>query len=179
VRTPTNDRSVWVLAAALVGSAAPALADDLAAGPGRQFARIEEALAAAHRGDTILVHPSAADHPCERVALLVRTPGLTFRAVPEQPGGRVRLSGEGFEFSGIGRTPRAIVQFDPGSDGCLLEGFELDGAHNGSHNGAGVRINQADHITIRACTIHGNDMGVMSNGDAQGAGASDQRTRAA
>lgn len=56
------------------------------------------------------------------------------------------------------------MQVDPGADGFVLDGFELSGARNHSHNGAGVRINQANHVTIRSCHIHDNDMGVMSNG---------------
>jgi hypothetical protein len=47
----------------------------------------------------------------------------------------------------------------------VLEGLELADAHNGSQNGAGVRINQANQITIRNCSVHDNDMGIMSNGD--------------
>jgi hypothetical protein len=46
-----------------------------------------------------------------------------------------------------------------------LEGFELNGAHNATHNGAAVRINQANGVTIRDCLIHHSDMGIMSNGD--------------
>ena len=71
--------------------------------------------------------------------------------------------------------PRAIFQFNPGSDHCTLEGFELSGAHNSSHNGAGVRINQANHVSVRSCSIHDNDMGIMSNGDGSLAAAVDQR----
>ncbi|MCL2711521.1 MAG: right-handed parallel beta-helix repeat-containing protein, partial [Planctomycetaceae bacterium] len=36
---------------------------------------------------------------------------------------------------------------------------------NGSYNGAGVRINQANDVTIRNCVIRNNDMGIMSNGN--------------
>jgi len=75
------------------------------------------------------------------------------------------LSGTGFYYSGVGRVPRAIFQFNKGADHCTLDGFVLLGAHNKSHNGAGVRINQANHIVLRKCDIHGNDMGIMSNGD--------------
>ena len=71
--------------------------------------------------------------------------------------------------------PRAIFQFNPEATGCRLEGFELSGAHNESHNGAGVRINQADHVTIHDCSIHDNDMGIMSNGNGSLASAVDQR----
>ncbi len=138
-------------------------AAELQVGPGQAFARIEDALAKARAGDLILVHPARDGQAYERVALYVKTPRLTIRAA--QGAGRIALRGDGFEYSGRGSTPRAIVQFNRGADGCTLEGFELSGAHNQSHNGAGVRINQANDVTIRDCDIHDNDMGIMSNGD--------------
>ena len=147
----------------------PTLADTLDVGPGQTYPRIESALAAAKPGDTLLVHPGTYD----RVAALIRVPRLTIRAVPgDAPTG---FRGNGFEYSGIGSTPRAIVQFDPQAEGCTLDGFELSGARNATHNGAAVRINQADHVTVRNCTIHDCDMGIMSGGDGRGGGAADQR----
>ncbi|MCL2639775.1 MAG: hypothetical protein FWD53_02925, partial [Phycisphaerales bacterium] len=68
-------------------------------------------------------------------------------------------------YSGIGNIPRAIVQFDPEASGSTLDGFRLINARNNSNNGAGVRINQANDVTIRNCDISGNDMGIMSNGE--------------
>jgi hypothetical protein len=130
-------------------------------GPGQKFDRIEDAVAAAKPGDTVLVHP-AKGGTYDKVALMIKTPKLTLRAAGKE---RVHLRGDGFDYSGSGRVPRAIVQFNPNADGCTLEGFELSGAHNGSYNGAGVRINQANDVTIRNCDIHDNDMGIMSNGD--------------
>jgi hypothetical protein len=97
--------------------------------------------------------------------VFVRQALLTFRGVPAEGERWVKIDGSGFDYSGRGSTPRAIFQFNAGTDHCVLEGFELTGAHNGSHNGAGVRINQANHVTVRNCSIHGNDMGIMSNGD--------------
>ncbi len=153
------------LAAALAwaGNPAPAAAATLDVGPGAAFARIEDAVAKAKPGDTIAVRPRGGGAAYERVALLMRTPGLTIRGLAE-PGRHVKIDGTGYDYSGAGSVPRAIVQFDRGADGCVLEGFELTGAHNASHNGAGVRINQANAVTIRNCAIHGNDMGAMSNG---------------
>jgi hypothetical protein len=139
---------------------------DLNIGSGQPFQRIEDALAQAKPGDTLLVHALPQDLAYEKVALLIRQENLILRGVPAKSGGRVRLSGEGFDYSGSGRTPRAIVQFDPAAHGCTLDGFELSGAHNATHNGAGVRINQANDILITHCEIHDNDMGVMSNGNA-------------
>ena len=122
------------------------------------IASLEEAVARAAPGDTIVVRVASLD----RVAVRVTQPRVTIRADGTN---RVALHGEGFDYSGRGPVPRAIVQFDPGADGCTLEGFALSGAHNESHNGAGVRINQANDVTIRNCEIHGNDMGIMSGGD--------------
>jgi hypothetical protein len=147
----------------------------LEVGSGKQFSRIEDASAAARPGDVVLVHPLPGGKPYEKTAVYVRQPRLTFRAVPAGGQKWVAISGKGFDYSGRGSTPRAIFQFNPGTDGCLLEGFELTEAHNGSHNGAGVRINQANHVTVRHCNIHDNDMGIMSGGDGHPERAVDQR----
>lgn len=128
------------------------LATTLVVGPSAKFKRLEDAVAAAVEGDRIEV--LSGDYP--RTALLVKK-RLTLVAV-----GRVVLDGTGFDYSGVGSTPRAIVQI--AADGVTLDGFELRGAHNASHNGAGVRIDAGRNATIRNCEIHGNDMGVMSNG---------------
>ena len=137
----------------------------LEVGPGKPFARIEDANARAQAGDVILVYPRADGQPYQQTAVFVRQARLTFRGVPAAGERWVKIDGSGFDYSGRGSTPRAIFQFNAGTDHCVLEGFELTGAHNGSHNGAGVRINQANHVTVRNCSIHGNDMGIMSNGD--------------
>jgi hypothetical protein len=152
-----------------------AWAANLEVGPGKPFARIEEANAKAQPGDVILVYPRAGGQPYEKTAVYVRQKNLTFRAVPGEGSRWVRISGKGFDYSGRGSTPRAIFQFNPGADGCVLEGFELTEAHNASHNGAGVRINQANRVTVRNCSIHDNDMGIMSNGDGTPTAGVDQR----
>ena len=142
-----------------------AAAATLEVGPGKRFERIEQANAKAADGDVILVHPREGGKAYEKVAVYVRRKNITFRAATAKDKQRVKISGKGFDYSGRGSTPRAIFQFNRGTDGCTLDGFELFGAHNSSHNGAGVRINQANHVTIRNCEIHHNDMGIMSNGD--------------
>ncbi len=153
----------------------PASAATLEVGPGKPFSQIEEANAKARAGDVILVYPQANGKPYQQTAVLVRQKNLTFRGVAKPGNPYVAVSGQGFDYSGAGSTPRAIFQFNPGSDNCTLEGFELSGARNSSHNGAGVRINQANHVAVRKCSIHNNDMGIMSNGDGSLAMAVDQR----
>lgn len=155
-------KKTWCVLMA-VSSLAAAPAAELVVGPGRAFARIEEAVKAAQPGDVVLVHP-AAGGAYAKVAVWLDTPHVTIRGAAGA-GRRVVLDGAGFDYSGRGYVPRALFQFNRGAEGCVLEGFELRGAHNGSHNGAGVRINQACNVTIRDCDIHHNDMGVMSNGD--------------
>lgn len=157
-----------ILAAAL--SSAPAAT--LEVGPGKQFPRIDAANAKAQAGDEIVVHPRENGRPYEREAIFVRQPRLTFRAAGNE---RIAISGRGFDYSGAGSTPRAIFQFNDGTDDCVLDGFDLSDAHNDSHNGAGVRINQANRIRVRNCAIHDNDMGIMSGGDGTPRRAVDQR----
>jgi hypothetical protein len=164
----------WLLAFYCGFFALSAGAKTLEVGDGKSFDRIEKANAAAQAGDVILVYPLKNDRPYEKTAVFVQQKNLTFRAAVEKGKTRIKISGKGFDYSGKGSTPRAIFQFDRGADGCILEGFEIFGAHNESHNGAGVRINQANRTTVRNCSIHNNDMGVMSNGDGTSNTAAEQ-----
>ena len=125
----------------------------LQVGTGLAFARIEDAVAAAHPGDVVEVSPGV--YPKTAVRLTV--PNLTLRGI-----GRAVLDGQGFDYSGVGVVPRAVVQIE--ADGCTVRGFEILGAHNATHNGAAIRIVAAHAATITDCDLHGNDMGVMSNG---------------
>lgn len=159
----------------VLGMACAATSADLEVGPGKRFARIEEANLAARAGDRILVYPLANDVPYEATAVFVRQPGLVFQAAPAPGRAYVRVSGKGFRYSGVGSVPRAIFQFNAEADRCTLAGFDLSQARNDSSNGAGVRVNQANHVTIRDCLIHDNDMGVMSNGDGTLRAGVDQR----
>ena len=169
------ERALLLFLVAISGTTSASPAASLKVGPGKHFSKIEDANNAAKPGDIILVYPLEDGKPYEKTAVYVRQPRLTFRAVPADGKTWVPISGKGFDYSGKGSTPRAIFQFNPGTDNCLLEGFELTDAHNNSHNGAGVRINQANHVTIRNCNIHDNDMGIMSGGDGTQRRAVDQR----
>jgi hypothetical protein len=132
----------------------------LQVGPGKEFSRIEDAMKRVEPGGVIEVYPK--ENGYEQTALLVRTPKLKIIGMGEKP---VRISGKGFDYSGVGSIPRAIIQFDPGSSGSTIQNFELTGAHNEYHNGAGIRIQAANKITVKGCYIHANDMGIMSNGE--------------
>jgi hypothetical protein len=145
---------------AIVGATFAAV---LEVGNDKPFQQLEKAVAAAKDGDEIVVHPPKDGSAYRQTALLVRVPNLMIRAADPQK--LVELDGDGFLYSGKGSVPRAIVQFDPTASGCTLDGFRLVNAHNESHNGSGVRINQASDVTIRNCEMHGNDMGIMSNGE--------------
>lgn len=142
-----------------------ALAATLEIGPQKRFTRIEDAVAVARAGDEVRVFPLAGGQAYPRVALRPKVEKLRIIGVHASGQPRVRLSGEGFDYSGVGAVPRAIVQFDSAANGCVLEGFDLSGARNQSANGAGVRINGANDINIRDCEIHDNDMGIMSGGE--------------
>lgn len=159
-----------VICLLLAGGASAAQLD---VGPGKPFARVEDALAKVKPGDTILVHPLPDNRPYGKTALSLNQPRITIRSAGTGAN-RVVLSGDGFDYSGRGSTPRAIVQFNPQADGCVLDGFVLTGAHNDSANGAGVRINQANDVTVRDCVIHGNDMGIMSGGNGTDSAAANQ-----
>ena len=131
----------------------------LRVGPGKEFARIEAAVAKANIGDTILVYPDPAGYP--RTALRIQVASLTVRGIGSTP---VRVSGADFDYSGSGSVPRAIIQIEPTGAGVKIENLDLSGAHNQSFNGAGIRVQGASDVTVRDCNIHHNDMGIMSNG---------------
>lgn len=141
--------------------AAAASSATLTVGTGRTYARIEDAYAAAAPGDTIAIYRTTGD-VYVRPMLLVAKANLRFVGMEPAP---VVLDGSGGNYSGAGSVPRAIIQANPGANGLVLENLELRGARNATFNGAGVRINQASGVTVRRCVIHGNDMGIMSNGD--------------
>jgi len=162
------------LFAFLVAGATPLFAAELQVGPGQTYADPAAALKAAKAGDVIVVHARPGGYG--KVALNVTKPKITIRAADESK--RVHLDGDGYDYSGRGPVPRAIVQFSPGADGGVIEGFELTGAHNESGNGAGVRINQANDVAVRNCDIHDCDMGIMSNGNGTDATAKNQRIEA-
>lgn len=138
---------------ALILAGSPAV---LQVGDGRQFVQIAAAVKAAPPGAEIDVFPASRGYA--QTALRLSKP-LHLRAM-----GHVLLDGRGFDFSGVGSVPRAIVQFDPGASGSSITGFEMCNAHNASFNGAAIRIQAARNVNVTRCDIHDNDMGIMSSG---------------
>ena len=135
----------------------------LTVGPSQTYARIDTAYKYAQAGDSILVYPLANDSAYQQVAIYLNKRRITISGQAAE-GSRVKLSGQGFEYSGVGSIPRAIFQFNPGADSSLIEHFEVFACTNTSFNGAGFRNNQANNITVRDCEIRNNDMGIMANG---------------
>jgi hypothetical protein len=128
----------------------------LEVGDGKPYHRIESALNDVAPGGEIDVYPATAEYP--QTALFIS------KRILLKARGKICLDGAGFDYSGAGAIPRAIIQVQPAGSGTAIEGFELRGARNASFNGAGIRINGANQVTVSHCDIHGNDMGIMSNG---------------
>jgi hypothetical protein len=138
-------------------------ADILKVGPGETYNSIETAYSSASNGDTILVYPKDNGSPYTQPALYVSKSNISF--IGQDPdGGRIDLDGAGYNYSGVGSTPRAMFQFNEGADGCVVANFEIHNCTNMSYNGAGFRFNQANDVTVRNCHVHHCDMGVMANG---------------
>lgn len=135
----------------------------LKVGPGHPYATIEAAYAAAAPADIILVYPRADGTAYSRTRLYITKSNISIIG-QAPPGKRVVLDGAGFNYSGVGSTPRAVFQFNYGVTNWLVANFEIKNCSNTSYNGAAFRINQGNYITIRNCEVHHCDMGFMSNG---------------
>ena len=144
-------------------------------GSGKAYTRIEDAYEFSHPGDTIRIFCLPNGRAYEKVAINLDRANIRFVGVPNAEGQLPRISGKGFDYSGVGRVPRAVFQFNPQTDKCRVSRLEIFGAHNDSHNGAAIRINEANHITVMECDIHENDMGIMSNGDYAKMSGAEQR----
>ncbi|HZP82896.1 MAG TPA: hypothetical protein VFB21_14750 [Chthonomonadaceae bacterium] len=105
------------LAPALLVACGPSYGAVLTVGASRQYVRIEEAYAAAQPGDTIAIYPAVGDGIYRQPALRVSKPRLQFVGQGARP---VILDGEGFEYSGIGPIPRAILQVEPDAQGVVI-----------------------------------------------------------
>jgi hypothetical protein len=169
-------RYLWYIFYALCFCAAahlPAGAVVREVGPGKTFPRIVAAYLAGGAGDSILVYPKVGGASYDSVAVYLTKRKISILGIAAA-GQRVLLHGDGYDFSGSGSIPRAMFQFNPGADSCTVENFEVSGCHNSTYNGAAFRINQVNDISVRNCHIHGNDMGIMSNGTVAANSAANQ-----
>jgi hypothetical protein len=140
-----------VLIAAL---AAPGIARaqprELAVGPGRAFATLAAAIAAARPGDTLLVEAGTyADDIAEiRIPLTIRARGglARLQATRPPPNGKAIL----------------VINAD-----VSLEGLDFAGATSASLNGAGIRY-EGGRLMIRRCRFQGNQMNLLAADAAQG-----------
>jgi Right handed beta helix region len=124
-------------------------ADTLAVGAGRAYATPCAALAVAKPGDVVEVNAGTYTDSCAITAA-----GVTLRGVGGRP--LVDLSGTDHpaEYKGIYVVRAADV---------TLENLELTGAHvapDKGENAAAIRL-EAPGLTVRGCTIHGNQNGLL------------------
>jgi hypothetical protein len=154
--TPETSKPPATASPAITGPA-------LNVGPTRALKTIASALAKAKAGTTVLVDPGTYAE-----AFKMRNQGqpgapVTLRGLKGPNGERPVLDATGVSLSGVGPTPRAIIQIE--GTCCVVEGLELKNARNGN-NGAGIRFLNCTNAVVRDCKITYCDMGLMG-GDLQ------------
>lgn len=150
-------------------------AAEIGVGPGKGFVRIEDALAQAEPGDTVVIYARGDGSPYRKTALRISKPRIALRGELDGNGKPPLLDGSGGSYAGTNKVPRAIIEFGPEAEGGSVSGLHLANAHNASHNAAGVRIDAANDVTVTACRIESCDLGVFSNGAAAGNATAMQR----
>lgn len=147
-----------------LAASSPAIAGPaLNVGPTRSLKTIAGALTKAKAGVTVLVDPGTYAEAFE-----MRNQGqpgapVTLRGLKGPNGERPVLDATGVSLSGVGSTPRAIIQME--GSYCVVEGLELKNARNGN-NGAGIRFLGSTNAAVRDCKITYCDMG-LQGGDLQ------------
>lgn len=145
-----------------------ALAETYAVGPTRMFrspcAVIRATTVTLRAGDVIEVDPGTYTESCvvEDVSGAAAMP-ITVRGVA---GPRPVLSAMGMALTGDGGGARAVLQVQ-NANHWVFEHLELRDAANASFNAAGARVTGAStDIVLRDVSIHGNQMGVVSDSHA-------------
>jgi hypothetical protein len=121
----------------------------LTVGPGKQFATVRAAAAAAQSGDTI--HISAGDYRADVATWSASN--LTICGV----GGRARLLADGAQEGGKG------IWVIRGSDTTVVN-VEFHGAKVPDQNGAGIR-QEGRNLTLRSAGFFDNENGILTNDD--------------
>ncbi|HST77601.1 MAG TPA: right-handed parallel beta-helix repeat-containing protein, partial [Verrucomicrobiae bacterium] len=131
---------------------AATLGATLQVGPGKQYAKPCDAIAAASAGDTIEIDSSVvySGDVCGWT-----TDNLTIRGVG---GGRAHIDAAGLNSQGKGTW---VIS----GKNTVIENIEFSGAAVPDQNGAGIRA-QGDNLTIRNCYFHDNQEGILTDASA-------------
>jgi hypothetical protein len=148
VRTTTTLITIAMTCASLT-LAATAFASTLKVGPGEQYSKPCDAVAAAQPNDVIEIAAGTYTDSCS-----IDVKGLTLRGV----GGRPKI-----DLSGTDHPAQYKGIYVVGADDVRIENLELTGAHisdtNGA-NGAGIRVT-GNNLVVHGCFIHDNQDGIL------------------
>lgn len=127
-------------------------------GPSRQCKTIASAVAKANAGTTVVVDPGTYNECFKVKGAGTAAAPIRILGVSGPNGERPLIDGNGVVLSGVGPTPRALIQIE--GEHVVVENLELKNARNGN-NGAGVRMNGSTFATVRNCKITYCDMGIQ------------------
>ncbi|MBI3829525.1 MAG: right-handed parallel beta-helix repeat-containing protein [Planctomycetes bacterium] len=136
----------------------PVTGNVIQVGPTRPCKTIASGVAKANAGSTVVVDPGTYNE-----CLKVRGAGtavapIRILGVSGPNGERPLIDGSGVVLSGVGPTPRALMQVE--GEHVIVENLEFKNARNGN-NGAGIRLNGSTFATVRNCKITYCDMGIQ------------------
>jgi hypothetical protein len=137
-------------------SSVPYTGATLRVGPGKQYATIGEAVAAAQAGDTIEI--DAGIYPNESMS--IPQAGLTLRGV----GGYAHLKwGTGDYQTNTSHIPNGKAMLVIDGNGITIDHLEFSGAIVDDQNGAGIRYEGGD-LAIQNSYFHDNEEGILGEG---------------
>lgn len=148
----------WI--AALVSGAGTLHAATYDVGSGQTYANLA-ALPALVPGDVVQVHAGTYNEVKRWTDSGTAGSPITIRGIGAT---RPIFDATGKTVDGALPNPRAVFQIEGGN--IVVENLEFTNARNGD-NGAGIRVTggSANHVVIRNCKVHHNDMGIMSDGN--------------
>ena len=140
--------------AMFIGSVAQA-ASVLVVGPGHQYAKPCQAIAAASAGDTIQID-AAGNGTYNGDVCAWTTAGLTIEGI----NGRAHIDAAGLNAQGKG------IWVISGAD-TVIRNVELSGATVPvDNNGAAIRLQGSGDLTLSSSSLHDNQEGILANGSA-------------
>jgi hypothetical protein len=141
-----------IVMSAVLLAASGARAETRSVGPGKSYAKPCLAFAAAQDGDLIEIDASGSYDG--DVCAIARN-GLIIRGV----NGRAHIDAAGKNAGGKGIW---VIQ----GDDTTVEDVELSGCTVPDKNGAGIR-QEGRNLTVRRCSFHDNENGILTGADAQ------------